>query len=453
MRIIAACAVLAIAIVALGIWGRSGGGPFAFLAPAAPTAVEEPEAQGPAGKLAGSAESTDENGIVHGTTPDGINYLVFGRDEKAYHGDRVTLAAVGDVVASEYTFPIADNYAGDMDDGEYSYLPYYREAGPGAREYDLRFITQETVCASTGEGGWGIAGYPSFNSPDETIDAWVQEGFNIVNFNTNHTWDLGDWAIERTHELFARNPEIMVVGSYKSYDDRETVRLVERNGITFAFLSFCYGDNGYGWDPAGLPNEYYACHLDDDAMAADIERARAVADAVIVYMHWGTEYDPEPNETQEHYAVWLADQGVDMVIGSHAHTVQPMRYVTGESGRTIPVVFGLGDFLCGWSVAKTLMSFMFTCDFVKTDDGISIENLVMHPLIEWATDPDGYDSTVRYLTDMTDEEINANARIEDVDGSIADYLREYIADLDMECHVAWDLTSKSTANSASAARA
>ncbi len=206
----------------------------------------------------------------------------------------------------------------------------------------------------------------SFNTPDAVADALAKTGFNPVNLATNHVLDYGVEAAERSLDVWDAYPGIACAGSYRSQADRETVRLVERNGMTFAFLAFCYGDNYFQED---LPDTWHLCGFDKAAIElADVRRAQQVADAVIVAMHWGTEYESEPDGQQLDYAAFLADLDVDLVLGTHAHTVQPVRLVQGASGNAVPVVFGLGDLVSGWGKVDYILSGLFTCDFVRVYD-------------------------------------------------------------------------------------
>ena len=379
-------------------------------------------------------ETTDANGIVHGTTIDGVNDLVFGRDQASADGQTISFAAVGDVFATSMNFGILDSYAGEMGDGLYDFAPYYQAVESTIKKYDLRFINQETPCAGN-EDGYGYSGYPVFNTPDSSISALATAGFNIVNYNSNHSWDQGEYGIERTQMLFKQYPHIMLIGSYASQEDRDTVRIVERNGIKIAFLSYCFLDNMYGANPDNFPNTYYSCPFDDDAMRTEIARAQSVADAVVVYMHWGTEYTTEPDDEQLDYAQFLADLDVDLVIGSHAHILQPIRYYTSPTGKQIPVVFGLSDFITGWTLTDTIFSGMFTCDFVQKEGKVVVENCAFHPAIEWQS-ADGGPTYVRFLEDMTDDEIAENLRTEDVWDDVP-YLHAFLADLQMEVPVTW----------------
>ncbi len=383
--------------------------------------------QGHESKLAGSTETVDGNGIVHGTTPDGTRYTVHGRGESGLETNKVTLAAVGDQIGTDNSLPIAASYAGG---NGYDFSPFYREVAPFIQQHDLRYINQETVMA-VGESGYAVSGYPTFNTPDTAAKAIADNGFNLVNFATNHLYDLGTFGIEKSHEVWDRYPQLLVGGSYLTQEERETVHLIERNGITFAFLAYTYGDNSFG-EGASMPNQYYDCPFDKAAIEADVRRAQRVADAVIVSMHWGTEYESTPNEQQLDYARFLADLDVDLVLGTHAHIMQPVKYITGDSGNTIPVVFGLGDFISGWTLTDTILSGLFTCDFTRNESGgVDVGNLAWYPLIEWS---DGGDVYVRMLKNMDDATLNANTRTDDVDNDSV-YLREKVNSVGMDVPV------------------
>lgn len=380
-------------------------------------------------KLVGATETVDTNGIVQGITPDGIRYTLRGRGAVGASPDKVTLCAVGDQIATSMSLPIADRYAGARGDGLYDFTPFYREIAPVIQSYDLRYINQETVMAG---GERGYFGYPIFNSPDAAAEAIAAVDFNLVNFATNHSYDMGLYGIERSHEVWARYPQLLIGGSYLSQESRETVHMIERNGVTFAFLAYTYGDNSYGYGTANMPNAFYSCQFDYDLMAADIARAKRVADVTIVSMHWGNEYVSEPSSHQYEHAAFLADLDVDLVLGTHAHTIQPVKYITGQSGNTVPVVFGLSDIVSGWTITDTILSAIFACDFVRHSDGsVAVENLVWYPTIEWS---DGGDVYVRMLKDMDEATTNANTRTEDVRDDYT-YLRNKVNSVGMEIPV------------------
>ena len=451
LGLLLALAVVAVVAVAGVAWVAGLAGNPAAGGAASPETPAFP--QDPSGKLAGATESVDENGVVHGTTPAGVDYLLWGRGQAGARPDRVTLVAAGDQIGTDQVLELTDAAGGAPGDGVYDFTPFYQEVAPFVQERDLRFVNQETVMAGTDE--YGYAGYPSFNTPDAAADALAKTGFNLVNLATNHVLDYGVEAAERSLDVWDAYPGIVCAGSYRSQADRETVRLVERNGMTFAFLAFCYGDNYFQED---LPDTWHLCGFDKAAIEADVRRAQQVADAVIVAMHWGTEYESEPDGQQLDYAAFLADLDVDLVLGTHAHTVQPVRLVQGASGNAVPVVFGLGDLVSGWGKVDYILSGLFTCDFVRvydeagTDGGsgdagtdgaegvagssgdadaaaddataraaaaaaagaawhVEVRNLAWHPTMEWS---DGGPVRVRFLADMDEATTNANVRAQEL---------------------------------------
>ncbi|MBR5259842.1 MAG: CapA family protein [Eggerthellaceae bacterium] len=377
----------------------------------------------------GSVEAVDANGVVHGTTPDGVKYTVVGRGESSAQAGKVTLIAAGDQLATDDLLTITDANAGSVGDGEYDFRPLYKEVKPLIQAADIAFVNQETVMA--GEEEYDYSGWPSFNTPDAAAEALSYAGFDLVNFGTNHTYDYYTYGVEQSFKVWEQYPELVIGGSYPTQEDRDTVHMIERDGMTFAFLAYCYGDNYLG-SYENFPNQYYVCGFDKTAMETEIKRAQTVADVVIVAMHWGTEYVVEPNDQQIEYAKFLADLDVDLVLGTHAHIMQPTKYVTGDSGNAIPVVFGLSDFVSGWTKTNYILSGLFTCEFTRAEGGgVDVSGLTWYPTIEWS---DGNETYVRLLKDMDEETTNANTRTLDVEDDYT-YLRDFVNASGMEIPV------------------
>ena len=126
-------------------------------------------------------------------------------------------------------------------------------------------------------------------------------------------------------------------GSARSAAEAATPRLYTIKGVKVAHLSYTYGFNGYKM-PADAP--WAANQIDPARILADAQAARAAgAQLVVVSLHWGTENQHDPNAEQRALAPALtASPDVDMVIGHHAHVVQPIEVINGK-----PVVFGLGN--------------------------------------------------------------------------------------------------------------
>lgn len=247
---------------------------------------------------------------------------------------KLDLFAAGDNILHEAVIN-----GGKTADGGYDYTGYYEYMANDIQNADVAFINQESPI---GGEALGISGYPNFNSPFEIGDNLVSLGFDVINQANNHMLDKGAKGVTATLEFWKKYPQIAVLGINASQEERDTTRIVERNGIKLAFLSYTYGTNGYK-TPSG--QEYLVNRFDKAAMKADVERAKKEADAVVVSMHWGVEYSTTTSSEQHTYAQYLADLGVDLVIGTHPHVIQRVNWVTGENGNKTLVYYSLGNFL------------------------------------------------------------------------------------------------------------
>lgn len=333
---------------------------------------------------------------------------------------RMSFSAVGDNLMNENLLTLADGWAGSVGDGTYDFSPFYAEVAPVVQSrYDVSFINQETTLG--GSDRYDYMGYPSYNTPDSLADAVADAGWRIVNTNSNHTYDTWTPSIEHAQQVWDAKTGLVTIGSYASEADRDTVRVVECNGIRLAALSYCYGQNGY--EQSDLPNDYYAVPYDEAKMRSDVERARQVADVVLVYMHWGEEYTNGASDEQRAIAQVCADIGVDVVIGSHAHVIQPVEWVSRSGGGKMLCAYGLGDFVSGYQNSPNcILSGMLSCDFVRVGEdeqdgedvgpgGIAVRNVVWHPLVEHMA---GNTDVVRFVKGYSADDANANELLSSV---------------------------------------
>ncbi len=169
-----------------------------------------------------------------------------------------------------------------------------------------------------------------------------------------------------------------MAGIFVSWVDRQAIRVIEKNGIRFAFLAYVYGTNGIE-----SYADYAIPYFDEALITQEVNAAKAVSDVVIVSAHWGNENQFEPNEFQLQYAQLFADLGVDVVIGTQPHVIQPVTRVTGSSGNNTLVVYSLGNFLGGMLDMYNNLSGMISFDFVKKADShkITFENVKLIPLV------------------------------------------------------------------------
>ena len=198
---------------------------------------------------------------------------------------------------------------------------------------DLTVVNLETTLTRFDD----YAGYPTFRSPAALADALAASGVDIATMANNHCCDGGAAGIRTTIEELERCG-IRRTGVFADSLDRATHHplRVECRGVRFAFLSYTYGTNGLPVPPGATVNT-----IDTVAMARDLAAAAADSiDCVVVSMHWGNEYERQPNAMQRRLADFLRRHGVDLVIGHHPHVVQPC-----EADSTGAVLYSLGNFV------------------------------------------------------------------------------------------------------------
>lgn len=259
-----------------------------------------------------------------------------------------------------------------QDDGTYDFSKMYTNFKKDAKESDIAFINQETVL---GGESLGLSGYPTFNSPTEIAKNLEKAGFNLANLATNHCLDRGEQGIANELEAFS-NTNIVTDGVYTSQEAFNAIPTFKKKGITFSFLAYTYGTNGIAPD-----YDYNVSYLDDDQIKSDVQKAKEISDVVIVSAHWGDENTFEPNDLQKHYAQLFADCGVDVVIGTHPHTIQPVKLIKGNSGNKMLCVYSLGNFIGGMLTTDNAIGGEIKFDFVKKNDKITIENVKWIPTV------------------------------------------------------------------------
>lgn len=325
----------------------------------------------------------------------------------------VSFVAVGDNVPNDVLGAYADAQAGSTGDGDYDYRPLFAQVKSYVSAADLSYMNMEV---HLGGDEIGPRGWPSFNTTDQMADAVVDAGFDLVASASNHAYDWGPYgAIEHSRSIWNEKP-VAFTGTATSTEEASTIPVVERNGITFAFLDYTYGINGF---EQGDIESYAVNFIDEQRITDDVQRAKEQADVVLVAMHWGTENQTEPDEDELHYAQLLADLGVDVVLGSHPHVIQPMTWLEGKDGHRTLVCYSLGNFLIQHSdpTPDNDLEGMMCCDFVRGDDGsVSIQNVKWVPLVYHGTEGE---YAVWALKDYSQDMARRNPAYEGIDDPIA----------------------------------
>lgn len=264
----------------------------------------------------------------------------------------------------------------------YDFKPMYELVKPIVSKYDIAYYNQETILGGT---ELGLSDYPTFNSPQEVGDAMIDAGFNLVSLATNHTIDSGEKAILASRKYWDSKNDVLAVGSYASFEDRDKVQIRKSNNISYTLLNYTYGTNGIV-----VPNgkEYlvnvWPTDLDINdpdrdkeyqdykkTVKEDIDRVRDKVDVLMVAMHWGIEYTHEPTEYEKDMALYLASLGVDIIIGTHPHVIQPVTWIDDTL-----VIYSLGNFISAQYQDENynkMVGLMTSLDIIKTKRGNDVD--------------------------------------------------------------------------------
>ena len=258
----------------------------------------------------------------------------------------------------------------------YDFKPMYELIKPIVSKYNIKYYNQETVLGGT---ELGLSDYPTFNSPQEAGDAMIDAGFNLVSLATNHTMDSGEKAVLSARKYWDSKKDVLAVGSYASSNERNEIDIRKSNNISYTMLNYTYGTNGMPI-PSGKdylvnvwPTDLEINDPDKDTkyqeykktVKEDIEKVRNKVDLLIVAMHWGIEYTDEPTAYEKDMAKYLASLGVDIIVGTHPHVIQPVTWIDDTL-----VVYSLGNLISAQyqdDNYNKMVGLMTSVDITKTE--------------------------------------------------------------------------------------
>lgn len=277
------------------------------------------------------------------------------RDSIILPPDTLHLLFVGDLMQHQTQINAARTATGG-----YDYSACFEHVKEGISKADFAIANLEVTL-----GGKPYKGYPAFSAPDEFLTAVHQAGFNVLITANNHSLDRGRKGLERTIRLLD-SLNMPHAGTYIDSIQRAKhyPLLLEKNGISIALLNYTYGTNGIPVTPPNIVN-----YIDTAIIAKDIEVSRSLnPDVIIACMHWGIEYQSLPGKEQKFLADWLLKKGVNHIIGSHPHVVQPIEVredsLTGDKHL---VVYSLGNFISNMSARRTDGGLIVEMRLVKSD--------------------------------------------------------------------------------------
>ena len=311
---------------------------------------------------------------------------------------RMSLVAVGDALIHNGVYLDAR-----IGNNQYDFSDMFTDIIPLIQNYDLKYYNQETII---GGKNLGLSNYPRFNSPDEIGLDMIKTGFNMVSLANNHAMDKNEVGILYSVD-FWNNTGIITSGQNKSFEDRNNkIKVYEQNEIKYAFLAYTNSTNGISI-PSG--KDYLVNIYSDQQVKEDIDQIKDSVDVIIVAMHWGNEYSHVPNDQQKQQAKYLSSLGVDLIIGSHPHVIQPVSYVDNTL-----VIYSLGNFI---SAQKSLglakiIGLMVGMEIVVNDDDVTFENINYNLLYTYCTN--NYKNfKIIPFTNLTDNILPNHSKVEE----------------------------------------
>ena len=285
-----------------------------------------------------------------------ISWQAHGQDTT-----RLSLLFVGDIMQHDSNIAAAYNPV----TGKYDYSACFEYVAPILKSADLAIGNLELTLA-----GKPYKGYPQFSAPNELAYELKQVGFDVLVTANNHSVDRGKKGIERTIDVLD-TLSMIHTGTFKDSAARANTYqlLIDKNGFRLSLLNYTYSTNGIP-----IPRPSIVNLIDTVQIKKDILKAKdRNTDAIVVFFHWGDEYQRLPNKEQKRLTNLCFREGVKVVIGSHPHVLQPMEW---RNEKDQFVVYSLGNFISGQRPRYRDGGAMLWIDLQKViQDSVSITSI------------------------------------------------------------------------------
>ncbi len=284
----------------------------------------------------------------------------------------VSLSFVGDIMCHSTQF----KYARVKEDS-FDFKPSYKFIRPIFKSFDFNFGNLETVFAGN---KIKYTGYPLFNTPDDFLEGLKYAGFDYLFTANNHAYDRFEKGVRRTIKVVKYNYMEPIGTNLSKHEKRFSI--VKKNNISIAILAFSYGINGFDM-PEG--KDYLVNLIDKDEIASQIKEAKKEdPDVVLVYFHFGNEYQKEPSAYQRDIVNFTVSQGVDIIIASHPHVMQPVEFFETEGGKLDSgfVAYSLGNFVSNqrWRYSDASVIIGSEIEKNRSTNKVKLKNVSFLPL-------------------------------------------------------------------------
>ena len=274
-------------------------------------------------------------------------------------------------------------------DGSYDFHPQYALIADALANADYTIANLETTIGQYENRPY--SGFPMFNTPESLLDAVKDAGVDFLTLANNHMLDrYFEGMVKTVDNVEARGFDFG--GANRTPEEKQRLNIVEVNGIRLGFLCYTEMTNGMeDWCNSAV-KEYGVNYLRKADIPAEVAALRqAGADVVIAIPHWGVEYERHPQSYIVNKGRKMIAAGVDVVLGSHPHMVQPVEFVevATESGQTRRglVAWSLGNFIDNMTKRYTDSGILLEFTVQERQDGsFGIENVGVVPIYCWKRD-------------------------------------------------------------------
>ena len=277
--------------------------------------------------------------------------------------EQMSLIFAGDIMGHGGQIEAAHNSATNT----YNYDNVFAEIKTTLSRPDFAIANLEVTLA-----GPPYSGYPQFSSPDKLAEACKKSGIDILVTANNHSCDRGGKGIKRTIEVLDKLA-IPHNGTYKNTQDRQfrNLLILRKKNMRIGLLNYTYGTNGLK-----APRPTSVNYIDTNQMLLDIEQSKKEElDGLIAVVHWGKEYQTQPNKYQKRIAEFLFRQGVNIVIGGHPHVIQRSEF---NKEKNQLVAYSLGNFVSNQASTNTDGGMMLEITLEKVNGVLKIKDAFYH---------------------------------------------------------------------------
>ena len=255
---------------------------------------------------------------------------------------QATIAVTGDILMH---LPVTNT--GLRSDGTYNFDSIFQYLTPYSSAADYSVANLETTLAGS-DMGYKYSGHPAFNTPDAIVDALKNAGFDMLLTANNHCYDTSEYGFLRTIKT-VKSKGLTPLGTRENAAD-PAYSVQNIGGIQVGMVCYSYegqpenptpgvvymNQNALSANCSSLINAFIPTNLEPFYQQVRQQLAQmklAGAEATVMFIHWGEEYQTSPNAIQQEIAQQLCDMGFDVIVGGHPHVIQPVQLL---SSRTTP---------------------------------------------------------------------------------------------------------------------